>query len=269
MSKVILCLGMPRSGSTLQFNLIRNIISATMPLTVHGTVNEPLLSPRIQDLVDENDKTLHLIKSHTIDLATVKKVHKNLLIFGTYRDLRDIYLSFKEKVNLSLEEFITRTHESIVYYEDLESVTKVQYQKYEPMYKNPRKAVESILDFFEIKLSEERIETIISETSVEAAINLQKKFGWKNKTKHLINKQISSIPPGIRRRFICFPGLRKIRRDFLNPNIEDPNTLLHIDHISRFKGVPGTWQKALKPSEAARITKEFQIWLQMHGYPTN
>ena len=82
--RLILSLGMPRSGSTLLFNIIKNI--------VENNTNSSL-SAWVGDFRERYKKSdVYVIKSHEFYKPMNKK---NTLGFYTYRDLRDVLVSLQ------------------------------------------------------------------------------------------------------------------------------------------------------------------------------
>jgi len=269
MDMFVLCLGMRRSGSTLQYNLIRKCLSTHYDMEVHGTCNEPALSNLIRnsDTADAstNDR-IHLIKSHSIDTETVKEHGERIAIYVTYRDLRDVYLSLKEKVNMPLNDYIAQCKDWLADYEELCELAQVRSYCYEEMYAEPRAALDSIQADFSLCLDEDKIEQIIHETSVTSALNVTHRFTWKDRILHRCNKVVYMLPRKLRKAAMRIQAIRYIRHKVLRSNLEDSETLLHIDHISRFRGVPGSWRKALDPVESETISRTFGAWLERHGY---
>ena len=49
-------------------------------------------------------------------------------------------------------------------------------------------------------------------------------------------------------------------------NIFDPNSLLHIGHISKSSGEIGIWQSSLSPAEIDIATERYNAWLRDAGY---
>lgn len=268
MSKIILALGMKRSGSTLQHNLIKNALGGETHLL--GTVNEPDLSEKIRELVrekrDVGANTPHLIKSHFVNLETAIEFKEDLAVFSTYRDLRDIFLSFKEKVNLSINVFIEQTEKEIEFNNALERCVPVVKQKYEELYTDSMGGLLALSKHLGVEMSVSEATRIVGETSVGSAIERSGDFTFGDRCNRLTNDLIKRLPTGLRSTAMKVAWLKKIRYRVFNPNIEDPDTLLHINHISRFKGVPGSWRIGLTEAESRILTSHFSEWLKSHSY---
>ena len=91
---LIVCNGMIRSGSTLQYNLIRLQVEATFSGKAEGFIGKKELnSERLQFW--QKDVALHVIKSHDI-LPEWMRAEGIKLVY-IYRDIRDVAVSLKNK----------------------------------------------------------------------------------------------------------------------------------------------------------------------------
>lgn len=117
-SKLIFSAGMPRSGSTLLFNILRLILEEQFgdDLT-HGWVEDLKKMPR---------KNVFLIKTHSLDNHDRIRANK---IFYTFRDIRDVMVSrlkiFDKEPNMDIirhyirqDQFAKRHADMVIRYED-------------------------------------------------------------------------------------------------------------------------------------------------------
>jgi len=88
-AKLILAAGMPRSGSTLLYNIIR--------LCLENKYQDALVSCWIEDVLDFPRGKIYLIKLHSIDGIYRIFSWRASLIFYSYRDIRDVLVSRERK----------------------------------------------------------------------------------------------------------------------------------------------------------------------------
>jgi len=81
-SKLIFSAGMPRSGSTLLYNILR--------LILEEQYGDDLTHGWVEDLKTIPGKKVFLIKTHSLDLHDRRRASK---IFYTFRDIRDVMVS--------------------------------------------------------------------------------------------------------------------------------------------------------------------------------
>ena len=110
---------MIRSGSTLQYNIARNIIEKQKIGSVEGYFQEMQFSKLEDRLTDwENDTAYHLIKAHDLPVNIFKKLPSDSIkILYIYRDIRDVAASAKDKLKLTGKELLQSLDKALVTYE--------------------------------------------------------------------------------------------------------------------------------------------------------
>lgn len=97
-SNLIFSAGMPRSGSTLMYNIVRQIL-------IQGNAGT-LSSGWIEELFDLPQANFFLIKSHNLDRFQLVRANH---IFYSYRDIRDALVSLSRKFDCQPSLEIART----------------------------------------------------------------------------------------------------------------------------------------------------------------
>ena len=95
--KIIFCLGLKRSGSTLQFNLVRRVLEGNRCSYVN-------LGYKTEEEIGEIEIKAHradylLVKCHSYDVQGFDGNERYTLFI--HRDIRDMYVSLREKWGVS------------------------------------------------------------------------------------------------------------------------------------------------------------------------
>lgn len=101
---LIICAGMIRSGSTLQFNLVKLIAEKSGGYYIHA--NEPIWD-RAREFTKANSG-IGVMKSHFCPSEEMlpSSNDNNIIVVSTYRDLRDVALSIAKFQNTSVNKVI-------------------------------------------------------------------------------------------------------------------------------------------------------------------
>lgn len=256
---IVVCCGMIRSGSTLQFNMARELIEAAKCGVAHGFISEDELSGTGRQLLEwAADRRFHVVKSHSIEpVATLSSGQVYLLY--TFRDLRDVALSAKRKWGLSGDQLMASLTKAVGAQTHLaESRHRVLEQRYEHITNDPAAAVEEIARFLAIPVTPERAQRI-ARTLAEAPNNVEASATQRLRytlAKTLRRNRDSSVARLLRRT----PLRSWIRRFIISGSVYDPKTLLHPDHVSSDDNA------ALTVAERERINATFRTWLRKYGY---
>lgn len=260
MKPIIICLGRPRCGSTLQYNIVKSLLEQTIGVRCGGSFTEPEASKIIEkesrgpESSGEGQKP-YLFKSHYVDLKTLHEYREKILILTIYRDYRDVFLSFKEKNNLYIEDFLENYKKWTPYFKNIENKYAGLVQCYEAVYFDQEHAIREIGAALGCNLEKKTIVKTLSETSLSVMQKKSKKVPMWHKINYLGNEIIHSLPFRWRKGLSGITIIRKFRSVLFNSNLEEPNTLLHYNHISKFKGKPGSWKHGLNNEEIKRLSK--------------
>lgn len=231
---LIICCGMMRSGSTLQYQLTVAILEKTGKGTGFGEVRygdcQQLLKKQLSGQM--NAVKVHQFR-HLKGVETAIKQGKAKGIYS-YRDIRDVTTSLMKMRKTSFEKLIFETGEINECIRDFYAWTKLDnllISRYEIMVSDLTQEVLRIAEHLDIKLSQKEAQTIADEYSIERQKNRIE--SWK-KNQNSENK------------------------------FYDPKSLLHANHIN--SGKTNQWQKELKPIQVAYLETMAKNWLISQNY---
>jgi hypothetical protein len=255
---IVLCNGMMRSGSTLQYNLVKDIlIEANVNFKQIGFLNKEEIeinNNKYKNYANEKHK-IYLIKSHEF---TFLNNLENVYTIYSYRNLFDVAGSLKRKFERKGEELIKELEKGVSENIKIKKSKKIISQEYENLINSLENCVQEITIFLSIELGEIAIEKISEKNSVINTIknqNDKKSFQIKYKifqTLKILNKSSKRI-------FTVYIGqnfIKKIKQ-WLYPH--DKNSLLHRNHISKNLGKDGMWKEILDEQEIKMIQDRFKL----------
>jgi len=236
MAKWIFCAGIPRSGSTLQYLIAKEILTISknhfLDLGWLGNQNIVELHTRYNFTYD-----YVLVKQHNY-LAGISKIIKaeNLYILLSYRDLRDVFVSLMNKSNSSFENVFSKLklQNFIDDFNNWNSCNHVLRSKYEIFHKNISKESDRISKFLNIQIAFEDIERISKNLSITNQRIKIKAFNLET----LVNYEKEKF---------------------------DPSTLLHQNHIH--SGEVNQWKEKLDNLQIGIIQFYARDWLKKYDYP--
>ncbi|MGB3240568.1 MAG: sulfotransferase domain-containing protein, partial [Geitlerinemataceae cyanobacterium] len=231
---LVICCGMLRSGSTLQYQLAVAILEKTGRGSGLG-------DPR-------NVDCLELANANPSGMMQVLKVHKfqhlqhveaaidrrQAKCLYTYRDVRDVAVSLMNMRNIGFEELIFRNQEvqqSLSDFQAWTSFDDVLISRYEEMVSDIPQEVLRIAKHLNIELS--------TEDAIAIAEN------------HSLDKQKQRIQ-------------QWKQGDDFNPRNHEAKSLLHHNHIN--SGRSQQWCETLTPIQIAYLESLTGTWLRDRGY---
>jgi hypothetical protein len=227
---VIFCIGLPRSGSTLQYNIVKSVLfESGLDYVEHGFFESGTF-------LGEQKGKINLIKTHRFNDAMN---NSNAINFISYRDFIDAYESAKIKNGISEGDFYTKNMELLSDFDRITNKSSVVWQSYEQdLYEqNNISAIREIAKCLQVNLSKAQIAQISNKCCIEATKgNLTITLG--QKIKKGINSLVLRLPDPIKK-ILKSTKLNVVLRYFVPHNIESKNSLLHVDHISKTNGQPG------------------------------
>ena len=262
----VLCIGMKRSGSTLQYNLSKLLLENQFKTKTFGYIHGRDLSKKLsnEDMLKVNFLEYIILKCHNPPWKVGSQLLENHKILYIYRDLRAVYYSMKIRQNCSLDEFILEMKKSLDLYSNYEKDSRVFVQKYEDVFLNNKDALLDISKYLQVKVNDNLITKILKSVSIESFKNNHSFF--KKIITFIFRFLINTVP----KKFIIFlkkipfvPKMILIFKRFITPNSDN---LIYTDHVSKFKGNPTIWKDKLSTDEISRIEIEFNGWLKEHGY---
>ncbi|MDA1190772.1 MAG: hypothetical protein O3A46_03700 [Candidatus Poribacteria bacterium] len=182
-----------------------------------------------------------------------------LRLLATYRDLRDVAASCKQKMGKHGVELGNLIAEAVAAHRFMRAIPiseRVLWQRYEDMYDNVEAAVSEVAVALDLSIDEALIREVAAACSINAAMEV---------TSTLKQQIVDSM----RRLRMTNPQwaveLRQRQREE-SWVMFDPDTMLHHNHISPTRGVPGTWSTVLSDDEIAGLYEQHSDWLREYGY---
>ncbi len=260
---------MIRSGSTLQYNLVRCLVERTGKGQGHGWIG----GERVGDLQEQIERwgkvdELHVIKVHDT-MPNAREMMKNGLmrIVYTYRDIRDVAISAERAFGYSGDILLKHLDKAIGVYHELKQFDGVLWQQYEKIIVDIPEAVLTIAGFLGIRVGADTIEAVAADCSLERA----KKVATRARRNPVLKfwALMPRVAKCLRAKAILIrlgvpkATLRRIRRTMY---YLDRRSLLHHNHISEKSGIIGMWRTDLPKEEREMLTSRYREWLLEAGY---
>ena len=232
----IFCCGMPRSGSTVQYQLTKEIVETQLKGKALGHVS-----------LGKFDKMYH--QYHTKNEYVVLKCHgfppaaRQLFAKGegkaiyVYRDIRDVVVSKLNKRQFNFEK-VNVSHllkKNLRRYYQWQSVDDILVSKYEEMIEDLQREAIRIGDYLGLHLTEQFVEQLAQKYSMEKQKQRIANFDYQNY--------------GIETKVGVY---------------YDPESLLHDNHI--YSGKSEQWKSELSSLQVAFIEAKAGDWLVDRGY---
>jgi hypothetical protein len=240
---LVVCNGMLRSGSTMQYNLARSLVAAAGAGGGEGFFTEAELAamgPRIAEW--QSDSRYHIVKTHDV-CEWLLDAGEHTRICYIHRDLRDVAASIRRK--WPERELMPSLDRAVDAYRRITAGADVLVQKYEDFALDPVGTAVELTRYLRLDLSPEAIRGAVEENSVERAAERAAR----------IRRSPAALVSRIGRKL----GVGR--------NHYDTESLLHDDHISETAGAVGVWRKVLTETESTEIEQRFGDWMRAAGYP--
>ena len=270
---LIFCVGMLRSGSAFQFNLVSSLIEKTSICVRHGRWERAYekYTKKELDTWARDKNSFHTIKCarHPEIFSYAKQGLAK--IFYINRDLRDVAVAAKYKWGLSGSDLIVMLDRAELSYREMienEAFNKdwCLHQKYVKVFHDNFKAVEQISEFLGLNASKKIIQEVIDECSINNMLKISTSKSLR--LKEIILRFLGRIANLIKK--VLPPPYNKswkLRKYYLwlLPKV-DEKTVIAPKHIEPTKGVPGSWQTKLTSEEIKTINKRYKSYLNQENY---
>lgn len=237
---IILCCGMPRSGSTLQFNIVWHVAEASglgRKVDWRSSAAWETAGDELQQMAD--DDRLHVLKMHSLPstLRDLAVSSDRVRFVYVHRDIRDVAVSMRVKFHFSISKAVRRIESSLALEDWLRGRPEgsVLVQDYDTLLNGLPVAIDQISDFLDADLDRDAAVKIASELNIEDAYRKSRKKRVPFET--------------IRRRIAMLLG-RKVA-------FADERLMLHPAHVSNHKGQIGVWQTALDAADLKTLEAHF------------
>ncbi|PZT91817.1 MAG: hypothetical protein DI637_01420 [Citromicrobium sp.] len=237
---LLVCCGMPRSASTLQFNLAWQIVEHAKL----GTRVEWRPSSEWEGATDEIVKLAESSKYHVVKMHFPPKSIREyaessdrLHFVYVHRDIRDVIASMQIKFAFSITHAISRVRDALETEHWLQNGPKgkVLVQEYQLLLTDLSAAMEQLSSFVSANLDDAQKAQLLNELGIDSAYekSRQKRVPFEH----------------FRRRIGRLLGMKTV--------FADEKLMLHPNHVSAHKGEMGIWQTALDQSDVELIEAQF------------
>lgn len=235
---IIICCGMKRSGSTVQYQIAKEIIERNKLGKGLGFVVADDFS-RISEKY-KNGPEMVVIKTHDFledKLQTLERDQYKAVYI--YRDLRDVTVSIMAKGNRVFSRFMLSGALDQILEADAKwrTVDNLLISCYEFMIDNLAQEVRRIAEFLEIQLQEEEINLLAEQLSLGNQV-----------------KRIKAVPN----------DEKEIKKGKQKQIYVDQKSLLHENHIH--SGAYGQWKTSLTPVQIGIVESYVYSWLLLQDY---
>ncbi|MFW5886824.1 MAG: sulfotransferase domain-containing protein [Bacteroidota bacterium] len=233
MANIILCAGMRRSASTLQYNIVKRILEISGKGKALGYAESPDIEKIIEEHLDEEGYVVIKVHNYFPLAGDLSKKGKLRVVFS-YRDIRDIIVSSMYKWrNGNFDKTYTPNYSSrlIESFRDWTSMKKVYSSSYENIIKDLYGEISKIAYFLEIELKEGEIKSLCEELDYE---NQKRQLSQKQNFEKTLHGEV------------------------------DNETLLHKNHLR--SGKAEQWRKELNNLQIAKIQREWKGWMKENNY---
>ena len=237
--KIIFCLGLKRSGSTLQYNLVRRVLEGNRCSYIN-------LGYKTKEEISEIDMKPHgadylLVKCHEYDVQGFNENEK--YTFFIHRDIRDTYVSLRQKWGVgsdAITGLVTSNREACNYAKD----RGFMIQRYEEIYTNQDMALDQIAKFLELEC------IYASDQDITESSLLRSVFSQVYLSLKKVVRARKHLPLPISRLELQIKQFFQSRIFKLSV---DPKSQIHPDHRSKNRGKPGAWKTELTKEELMKF----------------
>ena len=265
---LVVCHGMPRSGSTYQYNLARMVVQAAQLGVAHS-----YLDPGFSDMPGDgwpaevfqewvDDDAYHVVKMHEAHAVAVDALPSGAVrLLYIHRDIRDVAASVKRVRHRKGDSLLDRVGRAVTLYYTFRDIRAsapeyVLWQRYDEAVPGPEEAVRQVATFLGARLSDAGIAAIAEECSVDSA----------KKRCDAAQQQVVDQFQELRRQdpSAAQAWLRQIQQG--QRIVQDTEFLLPHNHVSNRKGASGQWRDALSKYELNTLMERHGDWFDDAGY---
>jgi hypothetical protein len=240
--RYVFCAGMPRSGSTWQYQIVSHLLEAHRGGVRGGFLERPEDFARMAEQTAGRAPWLTL-KTHNGYPAYAEALRDGrAAAVYSYRDLRDVTFSLMHKMRLPFEEIVGRLQlvQCLNDHTFWTAQPNVLCQRYERIVSDPAACVVEVADFLGLRLADGEAERLAAAYSLEAN-----------------RARARELARRLREKGVDLDGAD-------NAALHDEHSQLHWNHIRA--GRVGGWRDEATPEQLAVLAKECGVWLIENGY---
>jgi len=255
---LVVCNGMIRAGSTLQYNVVRGILEATGAGGGHGNFEHADESQ--EDLADSIPRDIIVVaKTHGVPPSMpghLRDSLEGLRVCYIFRDLRDVAVSARRKFGWTYEQLMGHLDIAVHRYSvmrEFRDQSNVLGQRYEDVTSDLPTTVRQCAEFVGLDIDDETRAHIAEDVSIPSAQAVMKTV------RSQLEAGLLGLPPD---------RVREARRQMRSRSLlaYDSATQLHWNHISPNEGRSGTWREHLSAAHAAAIETRYRDYFDDAGY---
>jgi hypothetical protein len=240
--KYVFCAGMPRSGSTWQYQVVSHLIEQYRAGLRGGFLELVEDFERIEEQTTGRTPWLTL-KTHVgfPPYADALCDGRALAVYS-FRDVRDVAFSLMHKMRLSFEEIVSsfQLTQCLSDHAFWTAQPGVLCQRYETIVSDPARCVSEIAAFLGLPVIDEEAERLAEMYSLEA-----NRARMRQMTEQFRDKGINLDDPA-------------------QATLHDEHSQLHWNHIR--DGRVGGWRDEATPEQVAILARDCGLWLIENGY---
>ena len=236
-----ICAGMYRSGSTLVYQVVSDLVETHKRGKRLGFLGLDALPEFRQEVLDCRWRSFKTHQSHAALTALVAE--GRAVCFYTYRDIRDVVYSFMHKMACSFDDALQCVPSMCLHDRIWKAHEKTLVQRYETWLEDRASAVRAIAAHLDTTLSAEQVDALCACYSLDA------------------NRACTCQ---LERR-LRDEGVRLDMPD--NALARDPDSELHWNHIRT--GEVGTWRLVATERERDALRRVCSSWLIECEYETS
>ncbi len=263
---LVVCNGMLRSGSTLQYNFVRMLLELKSSAVdarhaEPATIDDDLLASWCAS------KAMTVIKMHSIDPRVVALLMDNkATICYVYRDLRHVAASIRRKWNPPWPEILASLDGAVASFDELTNMPGVLVQRYESLITNEVEAVQQIAEHLGLDVTPEEFDEIVAMCSPAAFRELATDFTARQKFFHSINAAGRRLPLPVRLALRRAGVISVGRKLGISQFVYDQRTLLHPDHITSDPSMADDKFRDLSDTEITELNTRYAAFLKHGNY---
>ena len=262
---LLICNGMNRSGSTLQYNIVRGLVKKTATGESKGYFDSDAFGNKKELLRTwAKGERYFLIKAHFLPPNAEEMIKRGeMRVLYTYRDIRDVAVSQRRQFGMGGDDLLDILDTNIAHYYKVTSMPHVLIQRYEELVEDIPSAVETIAANLGLSSTRALIDSVARGCSIESVRMTIDRFVLRN---HRCRK-LHSLLQRCHLLGIVEPLIQRIDPKFNWQGSEwDQESLLHVGHVSANSGASGIWRNNLSAADADVVTTRYRDWLEETHY---